>query len=286
MSATANKMTNRSRSYSTDALILRRKDMGEADRLLTLLTPEFGKMRVVAKGVRKVSSKKSGHVELFCLARLLVARGRDLDIVTQAELIESHAALRDDYFRGSTAHYIAELIEQFAQEGNEEGALFELASNAFQWLCDAPNAAWAARYIEMQLLSLTGFRPQLTRCVRTHEPIADLPPTAAIPFSPTEGGILRPDLGALARDAIQVSPQTLAWLRLLQTQTWEQTKGSTPSENTLSQIERALRHYLNFVLERAPKSRLFLRQIEHATSKTYTTDGARNAPHSTITTQE
>lgn len=90
----------RPRVYSTEAIVLRRDDYGEADRLLTLLTPRSGKMRVMAKGARKTSSRKAGHVELFTRVTLMLARGRLFDIVTQAEAIETHRALREDLQRG------------------------------------------------------------------------------------------------------------------------------------------------------------------------------------------
>src|SRR3972149_6061937 len=111
-------MPDRQRLYRTEAIVLRRADLGEADRLLTLLTPERGKLRVIAKGVRKIASRKSGHVELFNRVSLLMARGRgELDIVSQAETIEASRPLRDDLLRSTYAHYAAELIERFAEEG-------------------------------------------------------------------------------------------------------------------------------------------------------------------------
>ena len=76
----------RDRTYRTEAIVLRRKDIGEADRILTLFTPGAGKVRAVAKGIRKPRSRKAGHLELFTCAKLLLAVGRDLDIITQAEV--------------------------------------------------------------------------------------------------------------------------------------------------------------------------------------------------------
>ena len=77
------------RLYRTEAIVLRRADLGEADRLLTIFTPERGKLRVVAKGARKVGSRKGGHVELFTRSNLLIAKARELDIVSQAETVEA-----------------------------------------------------------------------------------------------------------------------------------------------------------------------------------------------------
>ncbi len=95
---------DRERLYRTEAVVLKRSDFGEADRLLTLYTPRLGKCRVLAKGVRRLTSRKAGHLELFTHAQLLVAKARSLDIVTQAETIDAYANLRKDLLRASRAY--------------------------------------------------------------------------------------------------------------------------------------------------------------------------------------
>ena len=93
----------RERTYRTEAIVIRRSDFGEADRLLTLFSVDHGKVRAVGKGARKPQSRKTGHVELFMRSKFLIAEGRDLDIVTQAEMVEAYAPLRDDLVRATYA---------------------------------------------------------------------------------------------------------------------------------------------------------------------------------------
>ncbi|HIE39154.1 MAG TPA: DNA repair protein RecO, partial [Anaerolineae bacterium] len=101
------------RLYRTEAIVVRRRDQGEADRVLTLCTP-LGKLAVIAKGVRKVRSRKAGHLELFAHTRLVIARSRSSwDVVSQAETVEPHAILRGDLIRGTYARYVAELYDRF-----------------------------------------------------------------------------------------------------------------------------------------------------------------------------
>ena len=83
-------MSERPRSFRTPALILKRRNFGESDRQVTLLTPHFGKFDAIAKGARKPASKKTGHVELFMKTDVLIAKGRSLDLITQAEMIEPY----------------------------------------------------------------------------------------------------------------------------------------------------------------------------------------------------
>ena len=97
--------------YRDDAIVLRTHKLGEADRIVTMLTKNHGKVRAVAKGVRKMTSKKAGHLEPFCRCSLLLAQGRDLDVVSQVETIEAFALLglllerlRTRRFLGSLDH--------------------------------------------------------------------------------------------------------------------------------------------------------------------------------------
>jgi DNA repair protein RecO (recombination protein O) len=109
-------MPSRERSFRTDAVVLRHSDWGEADRLLWLYTREFGKVRAIAKGVRKVRSRKAGHIEPFMHSTLLLARGRDILLVTQAETVDAFMPLREDLLRATAASYIVELLDRFTYE--------------------------------------------------------------------------------------------------------------------------------------------------------------------------
>src|SRR5919112_1559720 len=110
----------RSHVYRTEAVVLRRTDYSEADRILTLYTPRFGKRRAIAKGVRKTTSRLAGHVELFTRVELLLAEGRNLDIVTQAEIVAPYRALREDLGRISYAYYDAVLDLRLSEPTSRE----------------------------------------------------------------------------------------------------------------------------------------------------------------------
>ena len=256
-------MTSRSRVYNTEVIILRRTDFGEADRLLTVLSPALGKLRVIAKGARKMTSRKSGHVELFARVNLLIAKGRNLDILSQVETLDAHRAIREDLAASAAAHYMCELSEQFAQEGGEERPLYELLSLMLATLGTAPDSQLLTRYFEMRLMSLGGFRPQLARCVRSAAPmdLATIAPGQLWGFSPSEGGLLAPDLAKLARDALLINTPTLVALRALQSNTPAEALSLHFTPYLHGQVERAMRHYLNYILERAPNSRTFMREM-------------------------
>jgi DNA repair protein RecO (recombination protein O) len=116
----------RPRVYTTDALILKRMDYGEADRILTLFTPKLGKIKAIAKGARRTTSRIAGHIELFTRSELQLATGRDLEIITQGESKERFPHLRNGLWHATTAYYLAELTDKFTEEHNEHPDLYTL----------------------------------------------------------------------------------------------------------------------------------------------------------------
>ena len=254
----------RERLYRTEAVVLRRRDMGEADRLLTLYTPRQGKVRVIAKGARKPSSRKAGHIELFMHSTLLVAKGRNLDIVTQAEAIHPFRALREDLDRITHAHYIIELLDRFSSEGEENLALFELIVEALQHICETDDLALTVRYHELRLLALEGYHPQFFRCLDCGyaiQPVTNY-------FDPEQGGTLCPSCGeaqigrpGLPARVRPVSVNTLKVLRYVQTHDYASCSRLRLKPETHRDMEAMMLHYITYLLERNLKSIDFIHRL-------------------------
>ncbi|MCK4472019.1 MAG: DNA repair protein RecO [Anaerolineae bacterium] len=248
---------SRARLYRTEAIILRRRDFGEADRILTLYAPGSGKTRVLAKGVRKPKSRKSGHVELLAHSNLLIAKGRNLDIVTQAEMIHSFLPIRRDLVRTSYAYYAAELLDLFVEEGIENRPLFDLLLAVLGWLGDASDLDLTTRFFELRLLSLLGYRPQLFQCVacrRQIEPVANF-------FSAADGGILCANCGENHRGAQEITLNALKVLRFLQTRDYDTCCRLRLSPPLHRELETLMYHYITYTLERSLKSVKFLKTL-------------------------
>lgn len=258
---------SRDRVYRTKAIVLRRTDFGEADRLLTLYTPHLGKIRTVAKGVRKPTSRKSGHVELFTHSLLLIAKGRNLDIVTQAETIEPFRALRDDLQQTSYAYYLAELVDCFTEEGVENRPLFNLLLASLGWISDTADLKLTARYFELHLLDHVGYRPQLFQCVRCHEPIE---PVANF-FSREDGGVVCPRDGETDRSVQAISLAVLKVLRYFQITEYERCRRLVLRPETHQELERLMHGYITYLLERNLKSVAFLKRLRHEKTVLLTT---------------
>lgn len=246
-------MPDRERLYRTEGIILRRSDFGEADRLLVLFTPGYGKLRVLAKGVRKVPSRKAGYVEPFMRSQFLLARGRNLDIVTQVEALESHQPVRSDLLRSAYASYLAELVDAFTEEGEENAALYQLLSSALGCLAAGDDPALLARFFEIRLLTCVGYRPELRRCVGCG---AEHKPEPVI-FSPSDGGARCRRCGPVPA-ATDLSLSAFKVLRYLQDQEYVAVARLRLRPETLREVEAALRQYLTFILERNLRSAGFL----------------------------
>ncbi|NLE75766.1 MAG: DNA repair protein RecO [Chloroflexi bacterium] len=252
---------DRARLYRTPAIVLRRSDFGEADRLVTVLTPAMGKLRLLAKGVRRPTSHKAGHLELFTLAQLLVARGRTLDLVSQAEAMELYRPLREDLLRAAHAYYVAELVDRLAQEELESAALFAAFRDALGWLAESANLPLTTRYVELQLLQAGGVQPQLHCCVRCGQPLEP----ADHWFSWEEGGVCCQACGADERGLTPLSLGALKVLRFLQTRPYGLVMQLRLSPAVMREVEELLQRHLEYHLERRLESAALLRQLRGPT---------------------
>ncbi len=254
--------TRRQRLYRVSAIVLKRRDQGEADRLLTVLTRDRGKLTLLAKGVRRQASRKAGHIEPFTLVDLLVAKGRSFHLVTQAETIEAHRTLREDLWRSAWAYYVAELTDAFTQEEDPQELLFDLVAETLARLDRGAEPALCVRYFELHLLSLVGYQPQLFRCVECN---ALLQPEVNF-LSIERGGVLCPRHGAHLVDTMALSVNLLKVLRYLQTRDWSQVAQLRLSPQINGQLETVLNRYIVYHLERTLRSATFLERLRRMTN--------------------
>jgi len=253
-------MAAKPRSLRVEGIVLRHREWGEADRLLTLYTRELGKVSAVAKGVRKLRSRKAGHLEPFMRSSLLMARGRSFFVLTQAEALAPLIPLRDDLELLGYASYIAELLDRFTYEEEENRALYRLISNSLTRLNrgDAPDIV--VRYYEIRLLDLIGFRPQLFNCVECEEQIQAEDQF----FSAAGGGVLCPNCGSTVSEARPVSMQALRYLRHFQRSSYQDARRARIEPQVMAEIERLMNYYLTYLLESGLNTPAFLRRVRNS----------------------
>lgn len=250
-------MPSRERSFRVEAVVLRHSDWGEADRLLWLFTREMGKVRAVAKGVRKLRSRKAGHLEPFTHTGLLLARGREILLVTQAESLDSFVALRENLTLLGYASYVIEVLDRFTYEEGENLALYRLLVDTLTRLASGRPAELAVRYYEVRLLDLLGFRPQLFQCARCGKEIK----AEDQYFSAELGGVICPACGKGMPGAVPVSLQALKFLRHFQRSSYAEATRAHPDVAVYREMEVLMQHYLTYLLERGLNTPAFLRRV-------------------------
>jgi DNA repair protein RecO (recombination protein O) len=240
-----------------EAVVLRHTDWGEADRLLSLFTREAGKLRSVAKGVRRLRSRKAGHLEPFTRVALMLARGRDLWIVTQAETVDAFQPLREDLVRTGYAAYVIELLDRFTYEEGENRPLYDLLVDALGRVALEPDPFLSVRYYELRLLDIVGFRPNLVHCVQCGNEIKAQDQF----FSAEKGGVLCPKCGTNAPASRPVSMLTLKFMRHFQRSSYAAACRAELSPAVQAEMESLLQFFMTYLLERGLNSPSFLKEV-------------------------
>ncbi len=154
------------RSYKLQAIILKRINFSEADRLVTIFSRHHGRLKLIAKGIRKPSSRKKGHLELFTQAKLQVAKTKSIDIITEAETINNFSNLRNNLNRVRIAYLLAELVDKLTAEEQEQEEVYQLLLDSLTTLNSKSAPKDFILNFESQLLSLLGFglpKPPINR---------------------------------------------------------------------------------------------------------------------------
>jgi DNA repair protein RecO (recombination protein O) len=254
----------RPRNYQTEAVIIKKTKLGEADRILTLYTPGLGKIQAVAKGVRRPKSKMSGHLELLTHSQVTLARGRNLDIITGSQTINGFLPLKTDLWLISYGLYVIELVNQFTAEHVEDESLFRLLLETLQSLCQANNRELLLRYFEIQLLEASGYRPQLQECITCHQSLEPITNS----FCASIGGTLCPVCSMNQPFARPISVNALKVLRFIQGNDYNAV-GRLKIDVPLSrELENITRSYLKYLLEREVKSANWLDELKEQMKQT------------------
>ena len=144
------------KSYKAEAIVLGERNLGEADKILTLFSQHEGKLRVVAKGIRRVKSRKAGSLADFRRVRLVLAKGRSLDIITEVELLNQRRGWRGDLVRVGLAYYLTEIVDRLTAERQSHPGVYLGLAEALDQL-DQPRPGQLVRPFEELVLTELGF---------------------------------------------------------------------------------------------------------------------------------
>jgi len=253
-------ISNRERVISTEAIVLHRIDLRETDRIFVILSDKFGKMSVIAKGIRRPTARSAGHLELFARTRLMLAKGRDLDVVTSAESINLHLNLRTDLTAMAIASHLTELVERFLPEREENRVTFNLLTRALDQLDTGGSPHRIGRWFEIRLLGEMGVRPELYNCVVCDRPV-EAEPNA---FNVRLGGVVCSEHAPSSAGSVLVSVAAQKILRLLLRADLDAYLALSPSPEVDTEVESILTAFVQYHLERDLKSLRVMRRVEES----------------------
>lgn len=232
--------------------------IGEADRIITVYTPYIGKLKAVARGVRKPTSKISGHLEPMTYLTMMIANGRTLDIISQVETLNSFPNLRKDLKLISKAIYMADLIDNFSSENESNPTMFQIFLETLESL-QIGEGEILLRFFEMKLLENQGYLPELYSCVscnNTLEPETNL-------FNHSYGGIMCISCFKDGpSDKHPISVNALKVLRHIHKNSYQDIRRVQLSKQLANELSKLLSFYIRHVLERKLKSTEFLDKVE------------------------
>lgn len=206
--------------FKTEGIILKRKDFGEADRILTIFTKKFGKVSVLARGVRKITSRRAGNVELLNRVVVYLHKGKNFYILTEAESINTFEALKNDLTLSTYAYHLIELTDKLTAENQENQLLYENLVRCLEKISKNPRQVFIRAY-EVKILSLMGFWS--------------------------------------GKNIVDPSKNIQELLKVLELGSFDEIAKLEINEKEALELERVLRYYIERVLEGELKSRKFLK---------------------------
>jgi len=255
-------------TYRAEGIVIKRINYSETDRILTIFTKNRGKISAIAKGVRKPTSRKGGHLELLSHSIFALAEGRNLDIVTEAETVNPFEGVRGSLEKTSLGYYMAEFINEFTREGQIHYPLFRLFLMALSLLddSDAEHESLLVRSFELKALYQLGFAPEVRRCVICGRPLTWATDNG---FSPADGGVTCHHCHCECEVLLEKS--VLDLLRDLLVWPWNKVGRIDTEVRPVGQVEGINRAYVEFILEKRLKSTELLKKIR---SNAFSTDNA------------
>lgn len=236
-------------TYKTKGIIIKRSHFGEADRILTIFSDKMGKIRAIGKGIRKQNSRLGGHLELFCLGNLVIAEGRNLDIVTEAEIIECFFDIRNNLKSTHISYYLAEAIDKMTAEYEKHEEVFNLLLEVLNSVGKINDDLLIA-FFELKLLSYLGFKPELNYCLKCHRKLDEINY-----FDSAEGGLICQNC---SHHGLQISPNAIKLFRLFIRDHLDGLKKIKIATSIQKEARTITQNYLDYISGQEFKSRRFI----------------------------
>lgn len=248
-------------TYKTKGIIIKRVNYKEADKILTIFTPNMGKISALARGVRKTTSKLGGHLELFGSVNLILAEGKAFDIVTSVEKNYYFKNLCFDLNKTSHAYYVCELVDKFTHEDFKDTRLYNLLFLTLEAInyedSINKNLDLILSSFKIKLLNILGFLPDLKKCVKCGKKDRENY------FSSFLGGLICKDCFNADRESLKISFDCLKVLNFLEENSFENIKRLKIDKKLSLEVKKVLDMFIRFILDRECKAKKLLCDVEN-----------------------
>jgi len=241
--------------YRTEGIVLRTRNLGEADKIVTLYTKTNGKVVAVARGARRIRNRLLGPTQVFTQGRYLIFTGKTLDTLSQGEIVNSFQDLREDLDKMAATMYLSELVDVLIEPGEASLEIYSLLLNTLKMLSQK-QINYALRVFELRFAKHLGYEPQLNNCINCNNF-----PEKAIYFS-LQGGVVcdqcRSQLlpvQTISRGTWELAKRILAW-------DWSRISILHPSEQSLSELEACMRAFYDYRLDKPLQSLDFIHTLK------------------------
>ncbi len=243
-------------NVKTSGIIIKRMNYGEADRILTILTSDHGKIKAIAKGSRKILSKLGGSLEPFCLVDFIFHEGKSFYIVTSAIVQNHFEKVHFEIDKTAKAFYIGELLDKFLEEKQNHPEVFELFSRYLENLENADDPILIPVF-SAKILEAVGFKPEVSECLHCRQ---KLQPTQNY-WDDVEGGVICQDCHDKFGHGQKVSNDIIKILRLIFSPEFKVGSKININDKYKNQTGAVLESYIEGVLERELKSKKFMKDM-------------------------
>jgi len=244
--------------YKTEGIVLHQFELGEADRILTLYTRDRGKVRAVAKGVRRTRSGLAGSTQLFTYVDLVLYQGKDLDSISQVQLKESFNKLREDLFRMAYSSYVLDLVRELTVEGDANEGMFVLLLQTLRLMAEVDDLEMILRIFEIRAMTLMGYQPVLDRCLHCNEVIL----SGKVLFHPGSGGLLCGECSnALPGKTVLITRGTVEIMKRFLDLNYRQLLKLKLTDYARKELELVMEPFIQYHVDRNLKSLDFLKSV-------------------------
>lgn len=246
------------RTYLATGIILKKTPFAEADLLINMFSREHGKLRGIVKGAQKSTSRMVGHFEPLTMVEISASKGRTLDTINQAQIVNNFSDLKSNLSLISQGLYVAELLDGFGNESNANHHLYNVAVETLVNINTNPDQILNLRWFEIHLLKSTGFGIEFETCTSCNN---DIQPQRHR-YSPSHGGLICPECNQLTEYSHPISLQALKVFRLIDRTNLLSLPYLNISDALLLEMKTLLGTTVRYWVDKEIRSNTFMERLE------------------------